>query len=757
MNVAKRIVVWGFIATAVALFIACPLPSSPTQDGGGTTYTITYNGNGSTGGTVPADSTAYTSGQTVTVLANTGTLVKSLNTFNGWNTAANGSGISYGASGAVTFIIGAADVTLYAQWTTLPTYTVTYNGNGSTGGTIPTDSTAYTNGQTVTVLANTGTLVKSLNAFNGWNTAANGSGTSYAASGAVTFIIGAADVTLYAQWTTLPTYTVTYAGNGSTGGTVPTDGTAYINGQTVTVLGNTGNLTKAGNGFYCWNTLANGTGTNYSPTATFPMGSANVTLFAIWHTAYTVTYNGNTSTGGTVPSDTNGYLTGATVTVLANTGTLVKSGYAFAGWNTASNGTGTSYAASGTATFVMGSANVTLWAQWSVITYTVTFDSQLGSAVAAQTNIASGDHATEPTAPTRAGYALEGWFTDTGYATRWDFSADTVTADRTLYAKWLTYTAGLSFSPSFDGYDVTKGSANTNGTVTIPEYWAGKVVNSINNHGFENSTGMTAIVIPSGVTSIGSGAFSACTGLTGITIPAGVIYIESYTFYGCTGLTSIAIPAGVAYIDANAFQDCTGLTSVTLPAALTNLGNDAFNGCNNIGFTSLSIPAGVTQIDNNAFYGCSHLASLTIPSGVTVINDSTFNGCSGLTSLTFQGNVTSIGQSALNGCTGLTSLTIPSSVSSIGYSAFGNCTGLVSLEFSSSLASIGSYAFDGCSNLVEVTIHRNTPPSVTQVPNYMFNNCGSLVSIWIPNVASLGEYQFAPGFSYYAGLIKQLP
>jgi hypothetical protein len=51
---------------------------------------------------------------------------------------ANGSGTTY-AAGA-TFTMGTSNVTLYEMWTTNPTYTVTYNGNGATGGSVPTDS-----------------------------------------------------------------------------------------------------------------------------------------------------------------------------------------------------------------------------------------------------------------------------------------------------------------------------------------------------------------------------------------------------------------------------------------------------------------------------------------------------------------------------------------------------------------------------------------------------------------------------------------
>ena len=63
--------------------------------------------------------------------------------------------------------------------------------------------------------------------------------------------------------------TVTYNGNGSDGGAVPTDGSSpYTYGATVTVLG-AGTMTRTGFNFIGWNTAADGSGTNYSPGATF--------------------------------------------------------------------------------------------------------------------------------------------------------------------------------------------------------------------------------------------------------------------------------------------------------------------------------------------------------------------------------------------------------------------------------------------------------------------------------------------------------
>ena len=79
---------------------------------------------------------------------------------------------------------------------------------------------------------------------------------------------------LFAVWT--PTYNVTYSGNGSTGGTVPSDTNNYTNGQTVTVLGNTGSLTQAGFVFSKWNTQAGGGGSSYTAGSTFTIGAGNV-------------------------------------------------------------------------------------------------------------------------------------------------------------------------------------------------------------------------------------------------------------------------------------------------------------------------------------------------------------------------------------------------------------------------------------------------------------------------------------------------
>jgi autotransporter-associated beta strand protein len=157
--------------------------------------------------------------------------------------------------------------------------TVTYDGNGSDGGTVPTDGASpYTFGATVTTLG-TGTMTRVGYSYLSWNTAADGSGTSY--NPGETFAI-TNHTTLYARWLAVGSYTLTYHGNGHTSGTAPVDGASpYNGGATVTVQGNAGSLGRASHRFSGWNTAADGSGTNLSPEDTFSINS-NTTLYARW-------------------------------------------------------------------------------------------------------------------------------------------------------------------------------------------------------------------------------------------------------------------------------------------------------------------------------------------------------------------------------------------------------------------------------------------------------------------------------------------
>jgi len=273
VNLYSGLMAYSFTEGAVTPFTLLYNSTKPT-------YTITYDGNGNTGGTVPVDSTIYKEKdiETVTVLGNTGSLVKVGYTFIGWNTAANGSGTSY--TGGTFFIISSASIILYAQWTLNATYTITYNGNLNTGGSIPVDSNNYISGATATVLDNVNDLIRTGRTFVGWNTAANGSGTNYAPRS--TFTISA-NLLLYAKWTSSTTYTVTYVAYVPTGpitGSVPVDKVKYTSGSTVTVMKNVGNLVIPNSSIFIGWSKTPTASTIYAPGTTFAMSTSNVTLYS---------------------------------------------------------------------------------------------------------------------------------------------------------------------------------------------------------------------------------------------------------------------------------------------------------------------------------------------------------------------------------------------------------------------------------------------------------------------------------------------
>ena len=159
-------------------------------------------------------------------------------------------------------------------------FSISYNGNGNTGGSVPADGNTYVNGTSAIILENSGNLVKTSSSFAGWNTAANGSGTDYSPSSSIK--INNSNVTLYAKWIAGTFYTVTYNGNGNTAGSAPVDNTAYVAASPVTIKNNTGGLNKNGYSFTTWNTSSSGSGQSYTPGSSLSI-FGNLTLYAIYN------------------------------------------------------------------------------------------------------------------------------------------------------------------------------------------------------------------------------------------------------------------------------------------------------------------------------------------------------------------------------------------------------------------------------------------------------------------------------------------
>ncbi|MDR1863188.1 MAG: InlB B-repeat-containing protein [Treponema sp.] len=68
---------------------------------------------------------------------------------------------------------------------------------------------------------------------------------------------------------------------------------------------------------------------------------------------------------------------------------------------------------------------------------TVTFAADGGSPVPAVQTVVSGGYATQPAAMTKGDNTFGGWYKEADFTTQWNFTIDTVTANVTLYAKWI--------------------------------------------------------------------------------------------------------------------------------------------------------------------------------------------------------------------------------------------------------------------------------------------------------------------------------
>lgn len=155
---------------------------------------VTYSSNGATSGSVPAAQATYVGSNGITVATNSGNLVKNGYRLAGWNTIFDGTGTPIALGATRTRFTQAT--TLFAQWVAT-TYAVIYSGNGNSAGTLPAPQ-AFTYSTPIAVAENAGNLEKVNHSFDGWNTAPDGTGVTYAAP--ATNVVLTDDTVLFAKW-----------------------------------------------------------------------------------------------------------------------------------------------------------------------------------------------------------------------------------------------------------------------------------------------------------------------------------------------------------------------------------------------------------------------------------------------------------------------------------------------------------------------------------------------------------------------------
>ena len=335
-----------------------------------------------------------------------------------------------------------ANITLTAKWA-INTVSDTIKISPSGGGTVSPNPVI---GQENTTIRITATPATGYN-FKHWryNDSSASGGYSESTTNPLKIIItGKRDITAVFE---LKSYTVTWNANG---GTVSPASVSKTHGST---LGTLPTPTRAATAEYSytfagWFTAASG-GTQISSTTTV---TGNVTYYAHWTAtkrSYTATFNGN---GGSTPSPSS--ITKEYNAALGTLPTCSRTGYTFLGWYTASSG-GTKIS-----TTTVVTKDITYYAQWSINSYTLTFNPNGGTVTPTSKDLEyNSAYGTLPT-PTRASdaqytYTFAGWYTAATGGTQVTAATKMAAKDTTVYAHWTSNTRSYTVS-----YQTTYGTLN---------------------------------------------------------------------------------------------------------------------------------------------------------------------------------------------------------------------------------------------------------------------------------------------------------
>jgi uncharacterized repeat protein (TIGR02543 family) len=441
--------------------------------------------------------------------------------FNGWFTATTG------GDEVTTSTVFSANATVHAQWT--PVYTVTFDPNG---GTVSLAIGLTVAGGKLTSLP---TPARHGYAFDGWFTEETG-GTEVTIS-----TVFEANTTIYAQWTFV--YTVIFD---ATGGTVsPAFGITGVGGK----LAFLPTPVKTGYTFVGWFTTAAVDGTEVTTNTVF---GVKTTIYARWTlTFYEITFN---PTGGTVSPEAGTTDTGWTLVGILPEPT--KAGYNFIGWFTAETG-GTEVTESRVYT-----ENTTIYARWTIIPYTITFDASPSTVSPTSGTTGAGWRLTSlPTPASRSGHAFDGWFTAaTGGE---EVTTNTVfNANTTIYAQWTPFYVVI-FDANGGTVNPIFGTTGARGRlVTLP-------VPTRDNYAFDGwftaAVGGTEVTTNTEFTESGTTIYAQWTTIYTVTFDAsgGTVSPTSHLTGAGRRLGSLPIPTRTDYIFVGWFTAATGGDEVT--------------------------------------------------------------------------------------------------------------------------------------------------------------------------------------------------
>ena len=409
-------------------------------------YTVKFNANGGKG-----EMTVQTFTYDIEQALTANTFTRGDYTFAGWSIHEGSSAVEYEDKESVINLTeeNNGTITLYAQWIEKGAYKITYELDSGANNT--KNPNAYKDSSGKIDLYNP---TKTGYNFEGWYTDKDFTVKILAISEDST-----GDITLYAKWK-IETYTITY--NNCDGATNANNPASYnVESGTITLA----EATKTGYTFVGWYTDEACTEAN-KVTEIAKGYTGNLTLYAQWEAnKYTVQFNANGGSG-TMADQTFAYDEQKALT--ANS--FACTGYTFAGWNTQANGSGTNYSDKASVKNLAPNGEVTLYAKWTAVSYTITYN--LNGGTNATTNPASYNIETDTiklTDATKTGYTFGGWYTDEACTETKKVTqiAKGSTGNLTLYAQWAEAEANAYYVSSSSGSDNNSGTSTAHPFETV--------------------------------------------------------------------------------------------------------------------------------------------------------------------------------------------------------------------------------------------------------------------------------------------------
>jgi hypothetical protein len=329
---------------------------------------------------------------------------------------------------------------------------------------------------------------------------------------------------------------------------------------------------------------------------------------------------------------------------------------------------------------------------------------------------------------------------------------------------------------------------------------------TIKNDAFRNSSLLTAVDIPSGVTTLGTNVLTGTDSIERITVRPGnnsksvATFNFKYLFGGTVfnsavnvplSLETVIVSEGETTIPNDFLRDLPMVREVVMPPSVTTMGTAVLLGANqlnsltwtftssvdgaansflsyafNTGHTSITnvpttlenvtINDTLTRIGSYAFYNIANLRQINLPDNITELGTYVFAHAAVNTSrlefISLPSSIVTILANSFTNNSSVKDIELPQNLVTIGASAFQNTSSLIEMEIPNTVTTIGTGILTGSNALTKLTYSNNSLPSGTRFLRYFFG--GSVASGAVP--ATLKTVEITTGDALIASYFESI-